>query len=283
MSMASLLFDRGPTAGRRIFTTSASALRLRLSLRTVTYGTLLVLVDDVLEVGGGVAMVSGDELLVVRTASDELSTGDTDGGTGLRSHPNQGDTSGGVSDHSCVTQAHETLPWGAQFRNLASAAGHAWIGYDLSQDDQVRLAEQRVSELVAGCCDDGDVVVVGAYSDGSVLANGVEGPAAAIVRVAGVDVSATVRLASADVPLSSGRSEWAGLLLVLYIMRHARAAIQLRLDTIQVANAFDDGEWKFGHNWVRRNDRDMAMLTWALDSQRRERGFGQFTAIHPLG
>ena len=65
--------------------------------------------------------------------------------------------------------------------------------------------------------------VLGAYSDGSVLAKGVEGFAAALVRVFGTDVSATVRLASVDVALSSGRSEWAGLVVVLYVLREVRA------------------------------------------------------------
>ena len=64
-----------------------------------------------------------------------------------------------------------------------------------------------------------------AYSDGSVLAKGVEGSAAALVRVFGTDVSATVRLASVDVALSSGRSEWAGLVMVLYILREVRASV----------------------------------------------------------
>ena len=72
--------------------------------------------------------------------------------------------------------------------------------------------------------------MLGAYSDGSVLAKGAEGSAAALVRVFGTDVSATVRLASVDVALSSGRSEWAGLVMVLYILREVRASVVLRLE-----------------------------------------------------
>ena len=53
-----------------------------------------------------------------------------------------------------------------------------------------------------------------AYSDGSVIADGIEGSAAAVIRIGSVDACATVRLAAADRALSSGRSEWAGLLLV---------------------------------------------------------------------
>ena len=54
-----------------------------------------------------------------------------------------------------------------------------------------------------------------AYSDGSVTANGALGSAAAILRIGTSAFFAIVRLASADTALSSGRSEWTGLLLVL--------------------------------------------------------------------
>ena len=84
--------------------------------------------------------------------------------------------------------------------------------------------------------------MLGAYSDGSVLAKGVEGSAAVLVRVFGTDVSASVRLASVDVALSSGRSEWTGLVMVLYILREVRASVVLRLSNLQVVNAFNDGE-----------------------------------------
>ena len=82
-----------------------------------------------------------------------------------------------------------------------------------------------------------------AYSDGSVLANGAAGSAAAIVCVGNNDVQATVRLASADVALSSGRAEWGGLIMVLVIATGVSAAIELRLDNLQVVNTFNDGEW----------------------------------------
>ena len=50
----------------------------------------------------------------------------------------------------------------------------------------------------------------------------------------GADVAlAIVRLASADTPLSSsGRSEWTGLLLVLYIARHVHGNIVVRLGNL---------------------------------------------------
>ena len=69
-----------------------------------------------------------------------------------------------------------------------------------------------------------------AYSDGSVTANGALGSAAAILCIGTYDVSAVVRLASADTALSAGRSEWTGLLLVLYVAKHARGDLIVRLD-----------------------------------------------------
>ena len=105
-----------------------------------------------------------------------------------------------------------------------------------------------------------------------------------IVRVFSTDVSATVRVASADVALSSGRSEWkTGLVMVLCILREIRASVVLRLGNLQVVNTFNDGEWRFRRNWLRRNDRDMAMLAWALDRKRRSNGLGELTALHQLG
>ena len=84
-----------------------------------------------------------------------------------------------------------------------------------------------------------------AYSNGSVTANGALGSAAAILCIGTHDGSAVVRLASAGTVLSSGRSEWTGLLLVLYIAKHVRGALIVRLGNLQVANAFTDGPWRF--------------------------------------
>ena len=84
-----------------------------------------------------------------------------------------------------------------------------------------------------------------AYSDRSVTANGALGSAAAMLRIGSNDVFTIVRLALADTALSSGRSEWTGLLLVLYIAKHVRGDLVVRLDNLQVANAFTDGPWRF--------------------------------------
>ena len=71
--------------------------------------------------------------------------------------------------------------------------------------------------------------------------------------------------------------------MVRCILREVRASVVLRLGNLQVVNTFNDGEWRFRRNWLRRNDRDMAMLAWALDRERRERGYGELTALHQLG
>ena len=178
---------------------------------------------------------------------------------------------------------------GSHYRNLVTASGHAWVAFALEHDPQVRDAATR-AQAAAGSqgYDDSDgtddnIPVLDAYSDGSVLAKRVEGSVAALMRVFGTGVSSTARLASVDVALSSGRSEWTGLVMVLCILREVRASVVLRLGNLQVVNIFNDGEWRFRCNWLRRNDRDMAMLAWALDRERRERGYGELTALHQLG
>ena len=85
----------------------------------------------------------------------------------------------------------------------------------LAADPQVAAAARAAEATVRSSGLSGTLLALLAYSDGSVVADGVEGSAAAVVRIGDTDVSATVRLAAADRALSSGRSEWAGLLVVL--------------------------------------------------------------------
>ena len=122
-----------------------------------------------------------------------------------------------------------------------------------------------------------------AYSDGSVIADGVEGSAAVVVRIGDTDVSATVRLAAADRALSSGRSEWAGLLVVLCIFWRVIADVTLRLGNLQVVSGYGDGEHRFAHGWLRRNERDMATLAWEVAAERERLGFGTIVVLHQLG
>ena len=115
------------------------------------------------------------------------------------------------------------------------------------------------------------------------ILDGVEGSAAAIVCVNGTDTTAIVRLAAADKPLSPGRSEWTGLLLVLCIVRRVQAHATLRLDNLQAVSTFSDCLARYEHNWLRKNDRHMAPLAWELSAERERRGLGTLTVLHQLG
>ena len=256
----------------------------------VSYDAQLVMVGNVRELGNGKDHVAGGELLVVYAAESAMASGGEAAVTLQPDHPFKTYIPNtGITDRSCVTSAHETLPWGSHYRGLVAAPGHAWVAFALEHDPQVQEAATR-AQAVAGlqdhgdsdATDDGNIPMLDTCSDGSMLAKGVEGAVAALVRVFETDVSATVRLASIDVALSSGRSEWTGLVMVLCILREVRASVVLRLGNLQVVNIFNDGEWRFRRNWLRRNDRDMAMLAWALDRERRERGYGELTALHQL-
>ena len=186
-------------------------------------------------------------------------------------------------DSDDATLTHEMLPWGCHYRNLVPQAGHAWVAADLSADPQVKRAANEAAALSAAEDRPQPTPALLAYSDGSVTANGALGSAAAILCIGTHGVSTVVRLASADTALSSGRSEWTGLLLVLYVAKHVRGDLIVRLDNLQVVNAFTDGPWKFRRNWLRRNDRDLASLAWRLANDRQLAGLGSTTVLHQLG
>ena len=133
------------------------------------------------------------------------------------------------------------LPWDCHYRNLVSQAGHAWVAADLSADPQVARAMRTAAERSAAEGGSQPIPALLAYSDGSDTANGALGSAAAILCVGTHDVSAVVRLASADTALSSGRSEWTGLLLVLHVAKHVRGDLIVRLGNLQMVNIFTDG------------------------------------------
>ena len=69
----------------------------------------------------------------------------------------------------------------------------------------------------------------------------------------------------------------------LYISQDIPCEVVLRLDNLQVVNAFNDGPSRYEYDWLRRNDRDMAVLAWEMDEARRARGFGGLRAVHQLG
>ena len=164
--------------------------------------------------------------------------------------------------------------------------GHAWVAADLNANPQVTRATNEAAEMSAAEDGSQPIPALLAYSDGSVTANGALGSAAAILRIGTHDVSAVLWLASADAALSSGRSEWTGLLLVLYIAKHVRGDHAVRLGNLKVVNAFTDGPWRFRRNWLRRNDRDLASLAWRLANDRcihrQMAGLDSTTVLHQL-
>ena len=63
--------------------------------------------------------------------------------------------------------------------------------------------------------------MLSAYSDGSVTGRGVAGSAAIVIETTDGEVVATFRLAPTDMTLSSGMTEWVGLVMVLVALTHA--------------------------------------------------------------
>ena len=79
----------------------------------ISYDAQLVLVGNVRESDSGTVYVAGDELLVVRAAESDTTNGGEVAPTAQASHPCKTYIpSTGITDHSCVTSAHEMLPWG---------------------------------------------------------------------------------------------------------------------------------------------------------------------------
>ena len=102
------------------------------------------MVDNVRELGNGKVHVARDELLVVRAAESATAGGGEAAATLQPVHPCKTYIpSAGITDRSCVTSAHETLPWGSHYRNLVTASGHAWVAFALEHGPQVREAATR--------------------------------------------------------------------------------------------------------------------------------------------
>ena len=115
---------------------------------------------------------------------------------------------------------------------------------------------------------DATPLIFSACSDGSVTGRGVAGPAAIAIETPGGEVIATVRLAPKAVALSPGRTEGAGLVMILVAVASHPGRIELRLGNIQVANAFNDGRHKYIRDWLKRTDREVASLAWSLAEER---------------
>ena len=62
-----------------------------------------------------------------------------------------------------------------------------------------------------------------------------------------------------------------------------KATVVVRLGNIQVANAYNDGQWAYERNLLRRNDRDLALMCWNLMAARERDGLGRIEAKHQKG
>ena len=140
------------------------------------------------------------------------------------------------------------------------------------------LEAEKLAGQLNGACPRLD-----AYSDGGVAGSGAEGSGAAIIRFEGTDVTLNIRLVPVGRRLSSGRAEWVGLLLILAVLRRIKATVTVRLGNIQVVNAYNDGQWAYERNLLRRNDRDLALMCWNLMAARERDGLGRIEAKHQKG
>ena len=105
----------------------------------ISYDAQLIMVDNVREAEDGNVYVTGDERLVVRAAQSATASGGEATVASQANHPFKTDIpSTGITDHTCVTSAHETLPWGSHYRNLVTASGHAWVAFTLPHNPQVQ-------------------------------------------------------------------------------------------------------------------------------------------------
>ena len=169
---------------------------------------------------------------------------------------------------------HQILPYGSQFRDTTSSAGHAWVNAGIRDDDQVKNAVAQV-EAAKRRHTGTQPLILSAFSDGSVTGRGVAGSAAIAIETADGEVVATMRLAPTDMALSSGRTEWVDLVMVLVAAAsHPAKIIELRLDNIQVVDTFNDGRRKYVRDWLKRTDRDVASLAWSLAEERERLGLG---------
>ena len=130
----------------------------------------------------------------------------------------------GCRDVESLTSLHQILPYGSQFRDTTSSAGHAWVNADIREDEQMRRAVEQVEAAIQRHSGT-QPLVLSAYSDGSVTGRGVTGSAAIVIETPDGEVVATVWLAPTDMALMSGRAEWVGLVMVLRATRPASSCV----------------------------------------------------------
>ena len=79
----------------------------------ISYDAQLIMVGNVREADDGKVYVAGDELLEVRAAESATASDGEAAATPQADRPCKTYISNtGITDHNCVTSAHETLPWG---------------------------------------------------------------------------------------------------------------------------------------------------------------------------
>ena len=95
----------------------------------ISYDAQLIMVGNVRETDDGKVYVAGDELLVVRAAQSATASGGEAAVAPQANHPFKTDIpSTGITDHTCVTSAHETLPWGVALPQPHGSAGTCLSG-----------------------------------------------------------------------------------------------------------------------------------------------------------
>ena len=73
----------------------------------------------------------------------------------------------GCRNTESLTPLHQVLPYGSQFRDTTSSAGHAWVNADIRDDEQVKNAVAQVEAAVRRHTG-AQPLILSAYSDGSV-------------------------------------------------------------------------------------------------------------------
>ena len=94
-------------------------------------------------------------------------------------------------DVESLAPLHQMLPYGSQFRDTASSAGHAWVNAEIRDDAQVRRAVEQIEAAIRRC-PGATPLVLSAYSDGSVTGRGVAGSAAIVIETLDGEVVATI-------------------------------------------------------------------------------------------
>ena len=115
---------------------------------SISVDAQLFLVDDVVVREDGRLLITADEIRVVRAAASRFTDeSESSGSESERDTFNMDTQHVAVTDYSCITQAHETLPWESHYGNLTSRSAHAWVAADVATNLQVKAAMEKATEL----------------------------------------------------------------------------------------------------------------------------------------